>query len=188
MSGDYLRPYGGAAPAGWTKRAANIERLEPHLADNVHCPAGAGAWAYGTRRVLVASTPAAYYPNTAHVLFVAQPVTAGVQRAHIEVEIATGPSGSEIVFAVVPFSVIAYVVTGTPLIETGCSYPLGPTLVPAGTRMTARVSASVATSVIYTEAHVYISGYQTSVPASDATYPLDAHLGHASTPHTITLP
>lgn len=167
--------------------------MYPDLANAVNAApgAGSGAWVFSVYTQLVASTPADFYPNIAHILLQAIPQTAGTKRFVYEVEFATGAAGSEVTFARFSDAVMAAItnVDVNDNINFGRSFPVGPTLIPSGARIAFRIRCELADTAVKMNVTTYLQGYDgPAPPGSDPTYPLDEHLGGASSPHLLATP
>lgn len=192
VSAVLLRPYG---PRGqFAQRTADgFELLYPRLAT---CTAltnnvGLAAWTYPANYTqIVASTTADFYPNMIHDLVFLQPQTGGTQRVFVEVEIGTGTAGAEVVIArySLAFGVAITTFNANDNIQIGQSTPMGPTLIPSGTRIAAHARLSVVDTAMNSSVSLYIAGHDTVAPPSDPTYPLDLHLNGAATPMLLATP
>lgn len=181
-----------AAAGGWTRRGTNIELLYPTLANSTPASPGATAWTYGAYGVLSSGVANDYYPSALHVTFTLQfPIAAGtVLGGFLEIEVATGPSGSEVEiarFTQALNTLFAGTLTSA-FIQTGFTFHMGPALISAGTRVVARVRTSLPTSIVNAGIVLYLSGHEAPVPPSDLTYPLDGHLAGDNVAHTRVTP
>ena len=186
------RPAGGvAAAAGWTRRSTtDLEVLYPTLANARALSAGAAAWAFGAYSQCSAAVAADYYPHGVHLSIQASPNLTVATPVFVEVEVATGAAGAEVPYGTVclVFTTSLFVADSAPFLNFGLTLPLGPTLVPSGTRLAARCRQSQTQANVGTTVRIYVTGHHTPVPASDATYGLDSYLGGSYAAGSIVTP
>lgn len=189
----YSRPapaVGAAAAGGWISRSTQLETFVPRNAFPGLRNPGAAAYAWSAYEQLSAGLANDFIPHAIALQFGAQALVAAHNADIIEIEVATGAAGAEVEYgrAIEVFDAYAAVAGSDPFSEWGRTYDFGTTVIPAGTRIAWRVRASLAQASCAVVVVCYLAGYDTSVPASDTTYPLDAHLGGSGNPQTLVTP
>lgn len=191
MSTDFLRPYGRGGR--WTARSTNFELLYPRLANAaslVNTGLAAWTWSIYFQLVAAASMGADFYAHAVHQRLNARPIVTSQLKFAYEVELATGAAGAEVTFARYSDAMAARIVTVgvNDNLVAGRTVPVGPTLIPSGTRISARIRCELADTSVEIQNTIYLAGYDGTPPASDPTYPLDEHLGGANSPHVLSTP
>lgn len=186
----FLRPYGRGGR--WTKRTATPQKLYPALAAPVSASTqNVAAWTFTAYTQVVAAVAADFFPAMAYLRIQGIPQASGAAHMFFEVEIATGAAGSEVLHSRFSNVVIAAITNfnANDSLTFGFSVPLGPTLIPSGTRVAFRIRCSVSGSTVgFVVAHLYAGGYESLAPDSDPTYPLDEHLRGANSPGLLATP
>ena len=174
---------------GWVKADAPLEELYPRNNENAFVVAAATAWAWGAWAEIVAaaSMSAAFVPIGAHYLFRSVILATGQIAFAIELEFGTGAAGARHAFALGANNAIA---GANPNIFASATLPVGPTIIPSGTRIAARSRKSIVTTggaslVVGT----YLTGYDNAkAPVGYAPYARRAHLLGVHRAQTITTP
>jgi len=141
---------------------------------------GTSAWAWpASYTQLVAATVTPFVPVSAHVAMRFDCYVTGVIPTMIELEIATGAAGSEVLLGRFSEALLAYqsVAGGSTGIKINKTYPLSPALIASGARIAARIRVSVSDSNARVRAACYLSGYDGgNVPIMYPLYPFRQHL------------
>ena len=100
-----------------------------------------------------------------------------VVPVNIECEFATGAAGAEVPFATIPLAVTGIIISPGAatqgIIGTGRDVPLGPTFIPSGTRIAARLRISQPATVADVYVRYFITGYDGGqAPVGNSTYTL----------------
>lgn len=180
---------GGSAFA--QRNINNPELLYPRLANAISITnAGLLPWTWSAYNQLVAATVADYYPVMAYMRTLVQPQTAGAKHFFYELEIATGAAGVEILHDRFSDALQAGVTNPDPndVFIYGRSFPLGPTLIPAGTRIAARIQCQLDAALVLLTSRLYVAGYDTVSPACNTLYNLDDVLNGLGNPQIYNDP
>jgi len=132
-------------------RRGGLERLYPDDGAAFQVTAGT-LWAWSAYQQVEASTDAPFVPSRLYLSlrFAVSTVSAWVSG---EYEVAVGPVGLEVTYAVVPFAapaLVSGVPSGSTFIGLSIGAPVGPKVIPVGSRLTqrARQSGNVAAVAI----------------------------------------
>lgn len=170
-------------PDGWVKRDGVLEEMVPRNATSgLRSTGGLGAWVWTARQQLTAGLGADFIPHAAHLAFRVVPQVVGVMNAHIEIEITTGAG-------FVPYGYLTHGMSGftqNALIASGHTVPLGPSVIPAGTRIDWRIRDSNANMLI--DAGIYIAGYEPAPGLPYWPYQLYPHLAGVHAAQALVTP
>src|SRR3972149_4746861 len=182
---------------GWAKRDGVLEKFHPWLeATSAVSNAGLGAWtwsAYNNMSIPGSSTPAPFIPHGAHLALDILAKQAAVSVAVVEWEVATGAAGAEVPFARLPVAGLAGNIVN-PGVDTnawvrlGLTLPIGPTLIPSGTRVAHRMRVSTADPPWNIGVRAYLVGYDAAAPAAYAPYSYRSHLAGVHGAQTVNGP
>jgi hypothetical protein len=178
-----------APGAGWVKRDGLIETAVPRDAVAGELSAPATAWSWSSYVELDSGLAAPFIPNLAQIQFELRNNSYGNSESIAEVEVATGGAGSEVPYG--RFMHAAMIMLGLatfPRVYFGQTYPCGPTLIPAGTRVAARIRHSLDTSVARLNVGIYLLGYDGGTPAAYAPYDFRAHLAGVHGAQSLSAP
>ena len=163
---------------GWVSRN-QLVLMYPRDASNVSLSAGV-SWSWSAQSQIVASSSEDFVPTHLNVLLRIGAKTDTNQIIIIEHEIATGAATSEAPYATNTYLSEKLIVdTGAStqaLSNIGITVPIGPTVIPSGTRIAHRARTSLAAADITVGVNAYIAGYQAG--AVPARYPMYSYRGH----------
>jgi hypothetical protein len=128
---------------------------------------------------LVAATTTPFVPVSLHLVMRFDCGVASPVPVMIEIEVATGVAGSEVLIGRITEALLAYqyIVGNSTGIKMSRSYPLSPILIPSGARIAARVRLSATDSSAHVKTACYLSGYDGgNVPVMYPVYLLRRHL------------
>lgn len=167
---------------GWAKRDGILENFYPRNVATIAVISAGAAWTWPAAYTqLVAATVTDFVPHILHATWKLNMLVAALTGVQVEYEIATGAAGAEVPFARYTWGFYGTIINpgaGTQSeIHGGDTFPMGPTLIPSGTRIAARVRISQAVGTAISEVDAYIGGYDGgAAPASYDPYSLRAHL------------
>lgn len=175
----------GAASEGWTKRDG-LENFIPRDATAVVVTNTGAAWNWSAYSQLIASTPAEFIPHGLHLKIKAAPQVAGLVSITYEYELATGAAAAEVLYSRHTGALVG--LTAGALIATGLTWPLGPTIIPSGTRVSARVRISLVATSMLLAIGTYIVGYDQFSPVAYSPYQLSPYLNGVNTAQLLITP
>lgn len=182
-----LRPY---ARSGFTKRQATLEKHVPRDANAATPVPGAAANTFGAYVQLTAGLANDFYPHGLNLQLGFQSFTVGHAVVIVELEIATGAAGAEVLYAQVVEMLDLFTIAGgaDPFTEYGRTYNIGTTKIPAGVRIAARVRISQAVGAVGSAFTLYLTGHEPPVPVTHAEKALDRILPGIGSPQTLVTP
>jgi len=108
-------------------------------------------------------------------------ITTGLKQIWMEYELAIGAAGSEVVIARYTDAYMNFMIAPGPATQNlaafGRSVPIGPTEIPAGSRLSHRVRCSEAVTSVAIDVAAYVTGYEGgNVPLAYTPYDFRDHL------------
>ena len=176
---------------GWAKRDGVLENFLPRNASAGVVNTAGVAWTWSAYGQIVASEATPFVPHGVHLLVRGQMLLGGVLvGVNLEYEIATGAAGSEQAFFRYVDALAGNInVAGIASLAFGRTVPCGPTVIPAGTRLSHRVRVSAPATDFKVFVGVYLTGYDGgAVPAAYRPYSYRAHLAGVHGAQTRSAP
>ena len=172
----------GAPFDGWVKRDGPLEVFYPRNTDPGFTTSIGAAWAWpAAYDQIVAATAEAFVPNELYMGINLVVLTSGSKGVWLEYELATGAVGSEVVIHRHTDVIASYMInpgaTTQNLVFFGRSVPVGPKLIPSGTRLSHRVRCSLIDTAAVTQILMYLGGYVGGgAPVAHSPYGFRPHL------------
>lgn len=171
---------------GWVKRDGLENFIPRDAAANGFTASTGAAWTWSAYQVLIASTSADFIPHAIHITVRGLPQSAAVNFATWEYEVATGAAMSEVLYSRHTGALVAF--TTNALISTGFTLPMGPTVIPSGTQVSARIRISLPNTALIVNIGSYIAGYDQFSPVAYAPYQLSPYLNGVNAAQTLSTP
>jgi len=184
-------PAAPAAAAGWARRFGTLEAFYPRNAASAFVQSVGGVWVWSAYNT-IATLGSDFVPHLVHLLVRIRLVTTAIDGTHLEYEVATGIAGSEVAIGRFTDAFVGSIVL--PGVNTqayltfGRTLPLGPRVIPSGTRLSHRVRVSNGAAFVV-EMYAYLGGYDGgAAPPLDTVYALQDHLQGDHNARTVTQP
>lgn len=169
----------GELVRGWALREY-LPTMIPNNAAPVTVTSGAVAWGWSAYSQITAGFASAFTPVAVHALVKFTDLITNAYAPLAEFEIATGAAGAEVPYATFHTACVSGMsnpgASTTAFTSIGETWPIGPTAIPANTRIACRIRSSVASASGTVAIGAYLAGFVGGdVPPGYRAYDIDPH-------------